>query len=165
MKSIYEGYTSFVSDVEKMHDFITMSMEDFLGFYSYLDREDYYATYDELMDMSRTQCRSRVNNRQVCCGCAYTKACFDEDREIECDGYKFDGKNPDSYDALSATAQINCIDQFVNVLCPYSDYDGCGIWVIEADIKEMIGEQFYIDEDGNWYDEGRCVIDMVNEGK
>lgn len=157
MKSIYEGYTSFVGDVEKMHDFITLSMEDFLASYSYLEREDYYATYDELMDMSRTQCRSHCNNQQVCCGCAYTKVCFDEDREVECDGYKFDGKNPDSYDALSATAQINCIDQFVNIMCPYADYDGCGLWVIEADIKEMIGEQFYIDEDGNWYDEGRKV--------
>lgn len=158
MKSIYEGYTSFVGDVEKMHDFITMSMEDFLGFYSYLDREDYYATYDELMDMSRKSCMSHVNARaDVCTGCAYARACADDGRFEPCDGYKFDGTNPDSYDALSATAQINCIDQFINIMCPYSDYDGCGLWVIETDIKEMIGEQFYIDEDGNWYDEGRKV--------
>lgn len=164
MKNIYEGYTSFAGDVEKMHDFITLSMDEFLESYSYLDREDYYATYDELMDMSRKQCQNYCMEHDVfrkksviCSGCAYARACFDENREVECDGYKFDGTNPDSYDALSATAQINCIDQFVNIMCPYADYDGCGLWVIEADIKEMIGEQFYIDEDGNWYDEGRKV--------
>lgn len=149
MKSIYEGYTSFAGDVEKMHDFITLSMEDFLKSYSYLDREDYYATYDELMDMSRKQCKSHVCNNSVCVGCAYTRVCGDEKR--------FDGTNPASYDTLTDTAKINCIDQFVNVLCPYEYCDNCSIDTIEADIKELIGKQFYIDEDGNWYDEGRKV--------
>lgn len=80
MKNIYEGYNSFLGDVEKMHDFITMSMEDFLGFYSYLDREDYYATYDELMDISRSECHSHCGVcKSVCAGCAYEKVCgFDE---------------------------------------------------------------------------------------
>ena len=91
MKSIYEGYTSFLGDVEKMHDFITMSMEDFLGFYSYLDREDYYATYDELMNISRCECHNYVgthNLHYTCAGCAYEKVCGDDERIVPCDGRK-----------------------------------------------------------------------------
>lgn len=42
---------NFIDDREKMHDFLTMSMEDFLNFYSYLEENDYYATYHEIMDM------------------------------------------------------------------------------------------------------------------
>lgn len=52
MKNIYEGYSSFLSDPEKMHDFIILSMEEFLSSYSYLTVEDYYATYDDLMSAS-----------------------------------------------------------------------------------------------------------------
>lgn len=42
---------NFVDDEEKMHDFLTLSMEDFLLSYSYLEEEDYYATYHEVMSM------------------------------------------------------------------------------------------------------------------
>lgn len=164
MKNIYEGHTSFAGDVEKMHDFITLSMDEFLESYSYLDREDYYATYDELMDMSRRQCQNYCMEHDVfrkksviCSGCAYTRACFDGDMDVECDGYKFDGTNPDSYDKLGAFEKLNCIDQFINIMNPYWDELPLDIGDIEYDIKEMIGEQFYIDEDGNWYDEGRKV--------
>lgn len=87
IKSVYEGYSSFLGDVEKMHDFITMSMEDFLGMYSYLDERDYYATYDELMNISRTVCDAFcVAHSVVCAGCAYEKVCGDADRVEPCDG-------------------------------------------------------------------------------
>ena len=49
MRNIYEGYHSFATDSEKMHDFILLDMEDFLKCYSYLTVEDYLATYDEVM--------------------------------------------------------------------------------------------------------------------
>ena len=51
LNNIYEGFDDFLQDECKMHDFITMSMEDFLNFYSYLDEQDYYATYDALMNL------------------------------------------------------------------------------------------------------------------
>lgn len=52
MKNIYKDYHSFLADHEKMHDFILLSMEEFLETYSYLDIKDYMATYDDLMSMS-----------------------------------------------------------------------------------------------------------------
>ena len=52
MKSVYEGYHSFFADHEKMHDFILLSMKEFLETYSYLDIKDYMATYDDLMSTS-----------------------------------------------------------------------------------------------------------------
>ena len=42
---------SFASDANKMHDFMTMSMEEFMKSYSYLEEKDYYATYLELWTM------------------------------------------------------------------------------------------------------------------
>ncbi len=52
MKNIYKGYHSFLADHEKMHDFMLLSMEEFLETYSYLNIKDYMATYDDLMSMS-----------------------------------------------------------------------------------------------------------------
>ena len=52
MKNIYKDYHSFLADHEKMHDFILLSMEEFLATYSYLDIQDYMATYDDLMSTS-----------------------------------------------------------------------------------------------------------------
>ena len=42
---------SFADDANKMHDFMTQSMEVFLYSYSYLTEDDYYATYHEIMTM------------------------------------------------------------------------------------------------------------------
>lgn len=42
---------SFADDMNKMHDFMTLGMEDFMKSYSYLDEDDYYATYHEIMGM------------------------------------------------------------------------------------------------------------------
>lgn len=71
MKSVYDGFSSFLRDECKMHDFITMSMDEFLFQYSYLSVEDYYATYDELMaiigDMGwETTIREEFMQRGVC---------------------------------------------------------------------------------------------------
>ena len=53
MKNIYSGYSNFIDDQEKMHDFMLLSMEEFLKSYSYLSVEDYYATYDYIMWLSK----------------------------------------------------------------------------------------------------------------
>ena len=42
---------SFADDANKMHDFMTLSMEEFLFSYSYLNENDYFATYNEIMEM------------------------------------------------------------------------------------------------------------------
>lgn len=46
---------SFAGDANKMHDFLTMSMEDFMGLYSYLEEKDYYATYHEVWEMLKAK--------------------------------------------------------------------------------------------------------------
>lgn len=42
---------TFADDMNKMHDFMTLSMNDFLLSYSYLEEKDYFATYHEIMSM------------------------------------------------------------------------------------------------------------------
>jgi hypothetical protein len=64
-----------------------------------------------------------------------------------------------SYGDLSPVARENCKDQFMSVMCPY-DSDGMENdtetdW--EINVNAWIGDQFWIDQDGNWYDEGRKV--------
>lgn len=49
MKDI-SGY-DFVDDMNKMHDFMLLSMDEFLLSYSYLNENDYYATYNAIMEM------------------------------------------------------------------------------------------------------------------
>lgn len=46
---------SFASDANKMHDFMTLSMEDFMFGYGYLDEDDYFATYHEIMSMLKAK--------------------------------------------------------------------------------------------------------------
>ena len=46
---------SFADDMNKMHDFMTMNMEEFLFSYSYLNEDDYYATYHEVMEMLKAK--------------------------------------------------------------------------------------------------------------
>ena len=46
---------SFADDANKMHDFMTLSMEEFLFSYSYLNEDDYYATYNEIMEMLKNK--------------------------------------------------------------------------------------------------------------
>lgn len=62
-----------------------------------------------------------------------------------------------TFNELSMRAKVECMDQFLNVVVPYADYDGVdnNLDYLVVDIEETCGEQFYFDEDGNWYDEGR----------
>lgn len=46
------GY-SFINDIEKMHDFMILNMDEFLLSYSYLNENDYYATYNDVMEIVR----------------------------------------------------------------------------------------------------------------
>lgn len=44
---------SFINDAEKMHDFMILNMDEFLFSYSYLNENDYYATYNDVMKIVR----------------------------------------------------------------------------------------------------------------
>ena len=44
------GY-DFTDDMNKMHDFMLLSKDEFLSSYSYLNEDDYYATYNVIMEM------------------------------------------------------------------------------------------------------------------
>ena len=49
MKNI-TGY-DFTDDMNKMHDFMLLSKDEFLSSYQYLNEDDYYATYNAIMKM------------------------------------------------------------------------------------------------------------------
>ena len=68
-------------------------------------------------------------------------------------------KNTKEFNSLSTRAKINCMDQFVNIIVPYADYDDCpnDIECVVWDIEEWVGDQYWFDENGDWYDEGRKV--------
>ena len=69
------------------------------------------------------------------------------------------------FNDLELRAKLNCMEQFVNIIVPYADYDeGClddvGLTNLECvimDIDEWNGDQFWFDENGDWYDEGSKV--------
>lgn len=63
MRNITEK--SFMLDKEKMHDFLTMGMESFLGFYSYLDEEDYFSTYHDIMSLVFTDKKRTLDIERV----------------------------------------------------------------------------------------------------
>ena len=71
-------------------------------------------------------------------------------------------KNKDNvkFNDLNIRAKLNCMEQFVNIIVPYADYDDCpnnDLEYVVCDIEEWVGDQFYFDENGDWYDEGRMV--------
>lgn len=53
-------YNAFTTDFEKMVDFCFIDREDFLNSYSYLDRDDWEATFCELLE----KCFGELNNKQ-----------------------------------------------------------------------------------------------------
>lgn len=61
------------------------------------------------------------------------------------------------YDELSTTAKIHCMCNFLDKIVPYDweDINEGNVADLEDTILYWIGSQYYIDEDGNWYDEGR----------
>ena len=64
------------------------------------------------------------------------------------------------FNELDIYGKVNCMDQFMNILCPYEDFRGMTIEEMGANVDywvEECPEQFWFDTDGNWYDEGRMV--------
>lgn len=64
------------------------------------------------------------------------------------------------FEDLDFYAKLNCMDQFVNVMCPYEDYRDMTLEEMAINIEywlEPYPDQYWIDKDGNWYDEGRRV--------
>lgn len=59
------------------------------------------------------------------------------------------------YADLNARAKIKCLDVYINVVCPYEDYDDVvELEEVEYSIKCTLETGlFTIDSDGNWYDE------------
>jgi hypothetical protein len=60
---------------------------------------------------------------------------------------------------LDVRAKVNCMEQFLNIMIPYAPEwdDETDLDDLVATIDEWVGEQYYFDRDGNWYDEGRRV--------
>lgn len=64
------------------------------------------------------------------------------------------------FEDLDLYAKLNCMDQFVNIMCPYEDYSDLTLEEMAINIEywlEPYPDQYWIDLDGNWYDEGRMV--------
>ena len=62
------------------------------------------------------------------------------------------------YADLGTKAKANCVDQYVNIICPYDEFEGVVDWKEHIDLfVEATPDQFYFDENGDWYDEGRKV--------
>lgn len=64
------------------------------------------------------------------------------------------------FEDLDLYAKLNCMDQFVNIMCPYEDYSDLTLEEMAINIEywlEPYPDQYWIDMDGNWYDEGRMV--------
>ena len=75
-------------------------------------------------------------------------------------GYDFtydDFFNHVEYDDLTTVAKVHCMEVFLNKVIPYDceDVNSGSIADLEENIRCWIDGQFYIDGDGNWYDDGR----------
>lgn len=60
------------------------------------------------------------------------------------------------YDNLDIRGKLQCIDEFINVMMPYEDFEDCSITDIEEDIRiwdsVKDGYGYRINEDGDWYE-------------
>lgn len=75
-------------------------------------------------------------------------------------GYDFtydDFFNHVKYEDLSTTAKIHCMEEFLGKMIPYGwdDVNDGTVADLEYTITCWIGNQYWIDGEGNWYDEGR----------
>ena len=63
------------------------------------------------------------------------------------------------HEDLSTTAKVNCMNEFIAKMIPYEwdEVNDGSVADLEATITYWIGEQYQIDEEGYWYDEGRKV--------
>ena len=65
---------------------------------------------------------------------------------------------------MEAVWKCGCIDEFINIVMPYEDFEDCPITDIEEDIRMWDnvkdGYGYRIDEDGDWYeiDNGNAMI-------
>ena len=58
---------------------------------------------------------------------------------------------------LRTVAKVHCMEEFLNKVIPY-DCEDCNEGDLDALLRNIgywLGDQFYIDLDGNWYEEGR----------
>ena len=61
---------------------------------------------------------------------------------------------------LGTREKINCMEQYVNIICPYEWFDDEPLEYLGEDIEWFVSadpNQFYFDKNGDWYDEGRKV--------
>lgn len=63
------------------------------------------------------------------------------------------------FDDLGGKAKMNCVLQYKYIVCPYDDVGKTATEIgRNADyFVEATPEQFWFDENGDWYDEGRKV--------
>lgn len=64
------------------------------------------------------------------------------------------------YEDLDLNAKANCVEQYMNIICPYEDFEGESLDEVGENVNYWIGDQFSVDENGNWYDEGRMIADF-----
>ena len=57
------------------------------------------------------------------------------------------------YNDLEINAKINCIDGYINKICPYEDFEECDLSDMEYNVREFLKEteSYTIDECGCWY--------------
>lgn len=70
-------------------------------------------------------------------------------------------KNKDNVNVfeLGFREQVNCVEQYINIICPYEEFTESFeevLWGIKYFV-EADPDQFWFDENGDWYDEGRKV--------
>ena len=58
------------------------------------------------------------------------------------------------YNDLDIISKINCIDGYINKICPYEDFEGCDLSDMEYNVREFLKEtaSYAIDECGFWYE-------------
>ena len=57
-----------------------------------------------------------------------------------------------TYESLDIEAKVNCMNEYINKVCPYEDWEGCEIEDVEYSIKAILEEMKYlIDTEGYWY--------------
>ena len=58
------------------------------------------------------------------------------------------------YESLGINEKLNCIDGYINKICPYEDFEEYDLSDIEYNVREFLKEteSYIIDECGDWYE-------------
>ena len=58
------------------------------------------------------------------------------------------------YDDLEMNARINCINGYINKICPHEDFEEYTVGDMEYNVREFleIEDSYIIDESGDWYE-------------